>query len=158
MENYRSAWIRRGSYAAAHAIRIRVFVEEQGFQEEIDGLDDDAWHLVLYDGDVPFATARAFLEADGLCRIGRVAVLPEYRGRHLGEELMRRMEAHMAELGATRFVVGAQVRASGFYRKLGYVPHGAEYLDEYCPHVEMYKPPLASADEDRCGGRGKESL
>lgn len=141
----RSVFIRKGDYTDPIRIRIRVFVEEQGFQQEIDGLDDDTWHLVLYDDDKPMATARAFLEENGLCKIGRVAVLPEYRGRHLGEELMRCMEEKMRELGARQFKVSAQVRASGFYRKLGYAAHGPEYLDEYCPHVDMYKPPLEDA-------------
>lgn len=131
--------IRRGDYTDAHMIRIKVFVEEQGFVQEIDGLDDEAWHLVIYHGDSPAATARAFLDDTGLCKIGRVAVMPAYRGQHLGEQLMLRLETEMAKLGAKQFKVSAQVRAAGFYEKLGYLRHGEEYLDEYCPHVDMYK-------------------
>ena len=135
--------IRRGDYTDAHRIRIQVFVEEQGFVQEIDGLDDEAWHLVIYDGAAPVATARAFLDDAGVCKIGRVAVLPAYRGQHLGERLMLRLEAEMQKLGAKQFKVSAQVRAAGFYEKLGYVRRGEEYLDEYCPHVDMYKPAQA---------------
>ncbi len=143
---YTYQMIRHGDYTDARSIRIRVFVEEQHFVQEIDDLDDEAWHLVVYDGDRPIATARAFLSADGLCKIGRVAVLPDYRGQHLGEDLMRHMEAEMEKLGARQFKVSAQMRASGFYAKLGYACHGKEYLDEYCPHIDMYKPAFDDMD------------
>lgn len=146
---YTYKMIRHGDYTDAHKIRIQVFVEEQGFVQEIDGLDDDAWHLVIYDGDKPVATARAFLEAGGLCKIGRVAVMPDYRGQHLGEKLMLRLETEMKKLGARQFKVSAQVQASGFYSKLGYVRHGEEYLDEHCPHVDMYKPDIAEEGQAR---------
>lgn len=139
--------IRRGDYTDAHAIRIKVFVEEQGFVSEIDDLDDEAWHLVMYDGVTPAATARAFIDDAGLCKIGRVAVMREYRGQHLGEQLMLHFEDELKKLGARQFKVSAQVRASGFYEKLGYVRHGEEYLDEYCPHVDMYNPPLANEEQ-----------
>ncbi len=143
---YTYKMIRRGDYTDAHKIRIQVFVEEQGFVQEIDGLDDDAWHLVMYDGETPVATARAFLDAEGLCKIGRVAVIPAYRGRHLGEKLMLHLETEMKKLGARRWKVSAQVQASGFYTKLGYVCHGEEYLDEHCPHIDMYKPEMVEED------------
>lgn len=139
--------IRRGDYSDAHLIRITVFVEEQGFVKELDDLDDEAWHVIVYDGDQPAATARAFLNDEGLCKIGRVAVMRAYRGQHLGEQMMLWFEEELKKLGARRFKVSAQVRASGFYERLGYVRHGEEYLDEYCPHVDMYKPSLAEEAE-----------
>ncbi len=102
------------------------------------------------------ATARAFLDDAGVCKIGRVAVLPAYRGQHLGERLMLRLEAEMQKLGAKQFKVSAQVRAAGFYEKLGYVRRGEEYLDEYCPHVDMYKPAQAGIGAD--GMKKRKSL
>ena len=62
---YTYQMIRRGDYTDARKIRIQVFVEEQGFVNEIDGLDDEAWHIVMYDADTPIATARAFLDDAG---------------------------------------------------------------------------------------------
>ena len=35
--------------------------------------------------------------------------------------------------------LSAQVQAKGFYKKLGYVQDGDEYLDEHCPHILMCK-------------------
>ena len=134
--------IRHEDYSELHQIRIKVFVDEQHFVEEIDDMDDACWHALLSVDGVPAGTARAYFMEDGTCKIGRVAVLPAYRGMHLGERVMTYLEGEMRKLGAERFLVGAQVRASGFYAKLGYTAHGEEYLDEYCPHINMYKPPF----------------
>ena len=37
-------------------IRQKVFMEEQGFENEFDGIDDTAIHIVLYDEKTPVAT------------------------------------------------------------------------------------------------------
>ena len=81
---------------AAMQVRDAVFVQEQGFtpQEEYDELDADALHMVirLPDGAV-IATARLLQEpvaADEppTGRIGRVAVLKEWRGQGWGRMLL----------------------------------------------------------------------
>ena len=141
MITYQLIW--QGDYQEAHAIRLKVFVDEQKFVNEIDDLDDQAWHIVMHEDGRAIGTARAFIHEDGLCKIGRVAVLKECRGRHLGEAMLLYFEEELKKRGAKAFQVGAQVRASGFYEKLGYVRHGEEYLDEYCPHIDMFKPPIA---------------
>ena len=48
---------------AARDIRQQVFVEEQGFQEEFDQIDQRARHLLLYQQGQPVATCRLY--ADG---------------------------------------------------------------------------------------------
>lgn len=131
--------IRRGDYSEVIAIRMAVFVDEQGFSEEIDGLDDDAWHCLLRLDGRPIATARAFLNEEGICHIGRVAVVKDMRGKQVGRELIERFEEEMIKLGAKEFELGAQVQASGFYKKLGYTEEGEIYYDEFCPHINMRK-------------------
>ena len=42
-------------------------------------------------------------------------------------------------MGADIISLSAQVRASGFYEKLGYKKHGEIYFDEYCEHIVMKK-------------------
>ena len=77
--------------------------------------------------------------AEGCFYIGRVAVLPQYRGTGLGRELMRRAEAYIRSTGGTAAELSGQVQASGFYKKLGYTPVGEVYPDEGCPHIRMQK-------------------
>ena len=108
---------------AARQIREAVFVREQGFQLEFDKTDETAVHIVAWDGTQPAGTCRVY-PAEGCFHIGRVAVLPQYRGTGLGRELMRRAEAYIRCTGGTAAELSGQVQASGFYKKLGYTPVG----------------------------------
>ena len=60
--------------------------------------------------------------------IGRVVVLPEYRGKGLGSRLMREAEAWLSDLGFTRAVVESRDVAVGFYRRLGYAVTDPEII------------------------------
>ena len=62
------------------AVRKAVFMEEQGFQQEFDDVDDRAYHVLIQDGERPVATGRLFTEDGETYLIGRVAVLSAYRG------------------------------------------------------------------------------
>ena len=71
--------------------------------------------------------------------IGRIAVLKPYRGKGYGEKILLNAERVAKEKGADSISLSAQVRASGFYEKLGYKKHGEIYFDEYCEHIAMKK-------------------
>lgn len=122
----------------AKMIREKVFVEEQGFEKEFDELDDRCWHMVIYDYQTPIGCARMYDE-DGEMVFGRIAVIQEKRGRHLGSYILHELEKKAKELGYQQATLSAQVRAKAFYEKNGYEAYGEEYLDEYCPHVHMKK-------------------
>ncbi len=118
------------------AIRQRVFFEEQKVPLDLewDGLDDQASHFIaLNEMGLPLGTAR--LVATG--QVGRMAVLEEYRGRHIGRQLLDAAVAHAASTGMTRVFLHAQTHAEGFYRKAGFLPVGAEFIEAGIPHIEM---------------------
>ncbi len=124
----------------AMQIRQVVFVDEQQFTDEFDETDSVATHLVMYDGEKPVACARFYFdERENAWHIGRVAVMREYRGQRLGEKIMMAAEEELRTRGVTRVTLSAQVRASGFYKAIGYTPYGEEYFDQYCPHIAMEK-------------------
>ena len=52
--------------------------------------------------------------------LGRVVVLPEYRGRHLGARAVTEAERWIRELGYRKIVIDSRVVAVGFYEKLDY--------------------------------------
>lgn len=120
----------------ARRIRERVFVKEQGFKEEFDGIDDYAKVLVFYDGEKPAGICRYFKSGDTY-HIGRIAVLPEYRGMGLGSRIVRAAEQEIIAENGNEAELSAQRRAEGFYAKLGYVPEGEPYYEEYCEHIMM---------------------
>lgn len=122
-------------------IRKKVFIEEQGFKEEFDKTDYKAVHVVIFIDGVPCATGRLFRSSDNYStyRIGRVAVLKPYRGRKLGNKVISLLEEKCRQMGGKEIILSAQCRAKGFYEKLGYSPFGEEFLEEYCPHIDMRK-------------------
>lgn len=122
----------------AKDIRVTVFVEEQGFNEEFDSVDGIATHIVMFDSNKPVATCRFFVQ-DGSFLLGRIAVLSEYRGKHIGALLISKAEEQIKKLGGKKIVIHAQTRAKDFYLKQGYIDSGKNDFEEGCPHVWLFK-------------------
>lgn len=122
-------------------IRKKVFMEEQGFVDEFDDIDKNAYHAVLYVDGKAAAAGRMFEDKDnrGEYFIGRMAVLKEYRGRGYGSMVLAALEEKARELGASRIKLNAQKRAAGFYRASGFVETPFEHDEEGVPHVLMEK-------------------
>lgn len=122
----------------AHAIRRKVFIEEQGIDEslEIDGTDTACMHLVAYEEGTPAATGRILITRDDFI-IGRVAVLPAYRHRHFGTLVMQVLINACFTMGGERQVVHAQLTAKPFYERLGFAAYGEEYMEAGLPHIAM---------------------
>lgn len=139
-----ASWsIRAADYAAdrkaIEAVRLTVFVAEQGVPPEIELDERDAFclHLLATDGKQPVGTGRIDLDANG--KIGRVAVLAGYRGRGVGTALMQRFHAIAAAAGFDTVWCNAQLAAVPFYRKLGYRAVGERFQEAGIEHVRMEK-------------------
>ncbi|MFM1987912.1 MAG: hypothetical protein RJA99_869 [Pseudomonadota bacterium] len=119
----------------ASPVRLAVFVDEQRFpvDEEFDGHDAGSLHAVAYDAGRPVATGRLLPDA----RIGRMAVLPPYRGAGVGGRLLERLVRCAAERGEPEVTLSSQVHAIGFYEQHGFVPEGPVYDDTGVPHRTM---------------------
>ena len=122
-------------------IRVEVFVNEQGFNEEFDTVDLRALHFVAYDADEqPIGTCRIFTEDDSnVYFLGRLAVLKDARIGGVGRSLLNAAESKARELGAVELKLHSQCRAQVFYEKCGYTAYGDIELDEGCPHIWMRK-------------------
>lgn len=123
----------------AYDIRYKVFVEEQGFQNEFDEIDKFSKHLVLYDSEIPIATCRFFQSSYRKYTIGRIAVIKQYRGQNIGSYLLTSAENEIMQIGGTKIYLHAQDRVREFYEKHGYSCFGKIDLDESCPHIWMCK-------------------
>ncbi|WP_020006167.1 GNAT family N-acetyltransferase [Salinicoccus albus] len=126
-------------YQQCLEVRKRVFVEEQNvpISREIDEHEDIATHLLLLDSETPIGTVRYRPLNKELIKVERMAVLPEYRGRSLGQDLMTRVHDHAKLFGFTHSRLGAQVHAVAFYERLGYRVASEEFEDAGIPHVYM---------------------
>ena len=90
---------------------------EQEFDEH-DG--PQTRYIVIRDDVLPVATCRLYPEDAESMKLGRVVVLPEYRGRGLGRAVMTAAEDWARELGYRKTVLESRDNKIGFYEKLGY--------------------------------------
>ena len=121
-------------------IRTTVFVEEQGFNEEFDTIDDFSTHLVLFCDDKAAAVCRFYFDNDrNEYLIGRLAVLPQYRGKGFGADLVVEAEEIIRSRGGKSISLHSQCQAQRFYEKLGFSAYGESDFDEDCPHQWMRK-------------------
>lgn len=127
------------NFADAKSIRQHVFVEEQGFENEFDDVDEFAYHLVIYQDHQAIATGRMYPKDEKTMILGRIAVIKEYRKIGLGSIIVQSLEKKADELGYLMIQLSAQLQAQKFYEKLGYRVFGELYYDEWCPHVTMNK-------------------
>jgi len=130
-------WSERQAEIAS--VRRAVFIEEQNVPEsiELDGKDPDCRHVLACDrSGAPVGTARIL--ANG--RIGRMAVLREYRCLGIGREILRVIMDYGRANGITDFHVSSQVSAVGFYKKMGFVPYGEEFEEAGIMHIGMRLP------------------
>lgn len=127
--------------AAAMQIRMEVFVEEQQVPPELepDEYDADALHLLTIDSETgdAVATARIVNKDNGLAKIGRVAVRKAWRGRGIGDTLMRFALQTATENGFTTVALDAQTYVIPFYERLGFVAEGPVFDDAGIPHRHM---------------------
>ncbi len=122
-------------------IRFTVFVNEQNVPAnlEADEFDANALHLLAEDGNTGEAigVARILNKGNGVAKIGRVAVLLQYRGRGIGKVLMEDAIRRIRERGFERIILDAQIQVVLFYERLGFIPEGDIFEDAGIPHRHM---------------------
>lgn len=113
-------WQRAGAYS----VRIQGMNRQHhiSLRDEFDEHDTDGTrYIVLLDGGYPVATCRFYDIGGGRVTLGRVVVLPEYRGAGLGAMAVREAERWITECGFCEICIDSRIGAEGFYVKLGYV-------------------------------------
>ena len=117
-------------------VRETVFVEEQGvpLALEWDELDPDCHHVIARDADGrPIGTGRL----TPMRTIGRMAVLPDWRGRGVGEALLAALLDRARDLGWREVSLHAQAPAIGFYARAGFLPIGERFDEAGIEHQGM---------------------
>ena len=92
-----------------------------GLHDDIfdDSLKDSYIHVLTYVDKTPVATGRLFVTEDRFT-IGRVAVLPQFRGNAIGDLTVRQLIRAAHDRGGKQQFVHALLSAQGFYEKLGF--------------------------------------
>ena len=118
------------------AIRRQVFVVEQNCPPELEWeFEDESTHFLATVDDVPAGAAR-WRNTDKGYKLERFAVLAEFRGIGVGQELVRSVLADLP-IDAKYVYLHAQIQAVGLYKKLGFEITGPEFDEAGIRHYKM---------------------
>jgi predicted GNAT family N-acyltransferase len=126
----------REDRVALQSVRIPVFVVEQKVdaREEFDSVDLTCHHLLAVDSSGK-AIGTGRIDSHG--KIGRMAVLPEWRQHGVGHAiLLSAIELARAQ-GLERVYLHAQVSAMGFYSQAGFSGFGNRFYEAGIEHLAM---------------------
>ena len=118
-------WQRAGAYS----VRIQGMNRQHhiSLRDEFDEHDTDGTkYIVLLDDGYPVATCRFYDIGGDKATLGRVVVLPEYRGKKLGFKVVEEAQQWIKELGYKEIHIDSRLEAEGFYARLGYERMGDE--------------------------------
>ena len=113
-------WQRAGAYS----VRIQGMNRQHhiSLREEFDEHDRNGTkYIVLLDDGYPFATCRFYNVGAGAVVLGRVVVLPEYRGKQFGRRVVEEAERWAQELEIREILIDSRLEVVPFYEKLGYM-------------------------------------
>ena len=122
----------------AAPLRFAIFVGEQNVPQgiELDDMDESSLHAVAYDeAGKAIGTGRLLPEG----KIGRMAVVKEWRRRGVGADLLDALVAEARRRGHAEVTLSAQLQAAEFYRNHGFVAEGKVYEEAGILHQTMRK-------------------
>jgi predicted GNAT family N-acyltransferase len=135
-----------GDLPSIHEVRRQVFIIEQGIPAHLewDG-QDTACHHVLATDRRQAAIGTGRLDPRG--RIGRMAVLPDWRSHGVGRELLAALLVLARAQGHREVAVHAQCAVAGFYRKAGFREQGQPFIEAGIEHLKMVKTLICGNNE-----------
>ena len=118
------------------AIREAVFIHEQGVPPalEWDGLDESSQHVLALtvNGE---AVGCGRITPDG--KIGRIAVLPAWRGKRIGSAIMEALLYYAHSQDYQMVELSAQMQALPLYKRFDFSEVGEVFMDANIPHIKM---------------------
>jgi predicted GNAT family N-acyltransferase len=126
----------RTDFQDLRRVREPVFVTEQEVPIELewDALDPICHHVIARDAENrAIGTGRLTPQH----KIGRMAVLKEWRGRGVGEAILTALIDAARAQRWPGVELNAQVKAVGSYAKHGFTPHGDEFEEAGIRHQAM---------------------
>ncbi len=121
-------------------LRSAVFVvEQQCVYQDLDGIDQQSWHLLGYDGGQLVGCLRIFIN-NNQSVIGRIVTAESHRGTGLGKEMMQQAMDYI-QLHSDRFpqkiYLMAQHYLENFYQSFGFETSSEPFDEDGIPHIDM---------------------
>ncbi len=129
--------------SSSHAIRMKVFVEEQHVpeSEEMDEFETVSKHYLALFDDQPAGTARWRLTEKGI-KLERFAVYREFRKKGVGSALMQFLLEEINNLVPSvkgDIYLHSQLDAMPLYSKFGFKKTGSMFEEAGIKHFKMIK-------------------
>jgi predicted GNAT family N-acyltransferase len=122
----------------AYAVRQSVFIEELKCEEcfLLDKKDAMAQHVIVNDGELVVGTGRIIISPDNTY-IGRIAVIESYRGKSIGDLIVKMLIDKAFRFGIEPVKVYARLEVIEFYESIGFKKVSDTYIKEGVSIVEM---------------------
>lgn len=131
-------------FLSALDVRRSVFIEEQGIDEELERDDKDgtATHAIAEVSGTVIATGRFAIGiqyGERIARVGRIAVLINYRRRGIATKILNALEAEAKRNGIFKIELHSQKYIQPFYSFCGYRAEGIAFFEAGIEHISMVK-------------------
>ena len=122
----------------AFLIRRTVFVEEQNCPPELElANEEESVHFLATLDHQPCGACR-WRKTDKGYKLGRFAVLKEYRGKRVGQALVAAVLDDLPK-DANYIYLNSQLDAVGLYTKFGFQKEGERFEEAGIQHFKMVK-------------------
>lgn len=120
-------WFAPGDDLSSSVLPVRLAVFGRG----ADPLDSESWNVLVYQNATPVATGRIWW-SEGAFWLGDLAVLEAFRGRKLGDLVLRLLLFKAQSHSAKEVRLRCPENLTGFFARLGLKPekHGMNELVE----------------------------
>ena len=118
------------------SVRESVFMREQGISAELewDGQDETSRHVIALSGNGD-AIGCGRITSDG--KIGRIAVLPAWRGQRIGSAILETLLDYAHSQDYQLVELSSQTHAVSLYRRFDFAEVGEEFIEADIPHIKM---------------------
>ncbi len=122
-------------------VRREVFVEEQGISEdeEYDGYDKDALHIVAKEEERVVGTARVRFLTNSQAKIERMAILKPFRQEGIGGRMIAFLDEELRGRHINEVILHAQCAVVAFYKSCGFKKLGSPFWEAGIKHIKMQK-------------------
>ena len=120
-------------------IRKNVFIKEQNvpLDIEIDGLDSEAEHFIVYLDDEPIGCARIRTNKNS-AKLERISIIKQHRGKGFGKKLTKFLIDYCRKKNFNEIFLHSQTNVTKFYEKIGFKVRGEPFFEADIEHMEMY--------------------
>jgi len=129
-----------------YELRWRILRAPWGEPEgsEIDGIEDQCFHIMVTDSDKTIGVGRLQYNSADEAQIRYMAVEKEYEGNGIGRRIVNALEQEAINKNINTLMLDAREPAVGFYQKLGYSIEKKSYvLFDEIQHFRMIKQLIA---------------